>query len=84
MEGVKACKLESKHNAKELRQAHFELGTDISTYEESQKVMKAGSPKRVFKMGPKPMNNNQVVNFSTEQTKTQDPQRFLSLNKQAA
>jgi hypothetical protein len=67
MEGVKACKLESKQNGKGLRQSHFDLGTDIATYEESQKAMKpGGSPKRPFKMGPKPVNNNQLVHFSTE------------------
>jgi hypothetical protein len=35
-------------------------------------------------VGAKAVNNNQVVNFSTEQSKTMDPQRFVSLNKQAA
>jgi hypothetical protein len=57
------------------------MGTDIPTYEDSQKVMKQGSPKRVFKPEPRVVNNNQMVNFTTEQSKSLDPQRFISLNK---
>jgi hypothetical protein len=56
MDGV--AKKERKENGKELRQAHFEMGHDIPTYEESQKVMKQGSPKRVFKPTAKAVNNN--------------------------
>jgi hypothetical protein len=47
--------------------------------------MKPDSPnKPKFIMGAKAVNNNQICNFSTEQTSKKDPQRFLSLNKQAA
>ena len=35
MEGIAQARQEYKLNGKELRQAHFEMGPDIATYEES-------------------------------------------------
>ena len=48
MKGVKEARKERADNGKEVRRAHFELGTDEPLFLESEKQMKLSPSKKEF------------------------------------
>lgn len=98
--GALQARQQRQENGKELRAAHFDMGQYAPMYQESEKYMKLKGPTQqiaqFIPVNPArnqhtqseailgSANKNQMTNFTTEHTKQEIPNQFISLNKQAA